>query len=98
MSPRLTDWSIACAAALALITGVISLVMGRLEDWFVFALHGAIGIWLLLLLLVTLALGSGIWWVGGGEWYFADFNLLNWHIVLGFVLTMAIIIHMLARA
>ena len=127
MSPRLTDWSIACAAALALVTGIISLVMGRLEDWFVFALHGVVGLWLLVLLwgklrrvwprllhlrrwdrrtiygllallLVTMALGSGIWWVGGGEWYFADFNLLNWHIVLGFVLTTAIIVHMFARA
>jgi hypothetical protein len=53
---------------------------------------------LLALLLVTLALGSGIWWVGGGEWYLAGFNLLNWHIALGFGFTAAIAIHLLARA
>src|SRR6266568_5089275 len=69
MSPRLTDWSLALAAVLAFMTGV-----------------------------VTLALVSGIWWVGGGNWYFAGFNLLNWHIVLGFVVTAAIAFHMLARA
>src|SRR6266480_7532289 len=53
---------------------------------------------LLALLLVTLALGSGIWWVTGGDWYFAGLNLLNWHIGLGFVLTAAILFHMFARA
>src|ERR1700694_4211863 len=127
MSPRLTDWSLALAAGLALLTGLISLISGHLGDWFVFALHGVAGLWLLLLLwgklrrvwprlihprrwdrrtvfgvlallLVTLALGSGIWWVGGGEWDFAGLNLLNWHIALGFVLTAAIVIHMFARA
>src|SRR5437667_302098 len=51
---------------------------------------------LLALLFVTLALGSGIWWVGGGEWYFAGFNLLNWHIGLGIVLTAFILFHMFA--
>ncbi len=51
----------------------------------------------LALLFVSLALGSGIWWVGGGEWYIADFNLLNWHIILGFILTAAITFHMFAR-
>lgn len=52
---------------------------------------------LLALLFVALALGSGIWWVGGSGAYVAGFNLLNWHIVLGFVLTTAIAFHMLAR-
>jgi hypothetical protein len=52
---------------------------------------------LLALLLVTLALGSGIWWVGGGDLYFVGFNLLNWHIILGFVLTAAIVFHMFSR-
>ncbi len=52
---------------------------------------------LLALLFVSLALGSGIWWVSGGEWYVAGFNLLNWHIILGFILTAAIVFHMLAR-
>ncbi len=127
MSPRLTDWSLALAAVLAFMTGVVSLVSGLPRDWFIFVLHGIVGLWLLLLLwgklqrvwprlihprrwdrrtiygllallLVTLALGSGIWWVGGGAWYFAGFNLLNWHIVLGFVLSAAIVFHMLARA
>lgn len=53
---------------------------------------------LLALLIVALALVSGILWVGGGELDFAGFNLLNWHITLGFVLTAAIVIHMFARA
>ena len=127
MSPRLTDWSIALAAGLAVLTGLISLVSGHLGDWFVFALHGAAGLWLLLLLwgkvrrvwprlihlrrwdrrtvlgllallVVLLALGAGMWWVAGGELYFAGFNLLNWHIMLGFAIAAAIALHMLARA
>jgi hypothetical protein len=53
---------------------------------------------LLALLIVALALGSGIWWATGGEWDFAGFNLLNWHIALGFMLTAAIVLHMFARA
>ncbi|TMC60192.1 MAG: molybdopterin-binding oxidoreductase [Chloroflexota bacterium] len=105
MSPRLTDWSLALAAALAFVTGIVSLLSGLPQEWFIFALHGIVGIWLLLLLwgklqrvwprlirprrwdhrtvygllallFVTLALGSGIWWVGGGEWYFAGLVIL----------------------
>src|SRR5215471_1802329 len=53
---------------------------------------------LLALFLVALALGSGIWWVTGGDVYFAGFNLLNWHIVLGFVVAAAIVFHMFVRA
>lgn len=53
---------------------------------------------LLALLFVSLALGTGIWWVGGGTLDLAGFNLLNWHILLGFVITVAILGHMLARA
>src|SRR3989440_5381229 len=53
---------------------------------------------LLALLLVTLALGSGIWWVTGGNVYFVGFNLLNWHIMLGFLVTAAIVFHMFVRA
>src|SRR5947199_9346134 len=127
MSPRLTDWSLALTAVLALMTGIVSLISGLPQDWLIFALHGIVGFWLLLLLwgklrrvwprlihpwrwdrrtiygllamlLVTLALGSGIWWVAGGEWYFGGFNLLNWHIVLGFALTAIIVSHMFARA
>jgi DMSO/TMAO reductase YedYZ molybdopterin-dependent catalytic subunit len=126
MSPRLTDWAIALAAVLAFTAGIISLISGRPQDWFIFILHGIAGLWLLLLLwgklrrvwprlihprrwdrrtvfgllallLVALALVSGIWWVGGGDLYFVGFNLLNWHIILGFVVTAAIVIHMFAR-
>ncbi len=127
MSPRFTDWSIALAAGLAFTLGIISLVSGLPQEWFIFALHGIAGLWLLVLLwgklrrvwprlihprrwdrrtvygllalpVVTLALVSGIWWVGGGDLDFGGFNLLNWHIVLGFVVTAAIMIHMFARA
>src|SRR2546430_6930957 len=127
MSPRLTDWSIALAALLALTTGLVSLVSGLPQDWTIFMLHGIAGLWLLLLLwgklrrvwprlihprrwdrrtvygllallLVTVTLGAGIWWAAGGDVYFAGFNLLNWHIALGFAITAAIVLHMFARA
>ena len=127
MPPRLTDWSIALAALLALTTGLVSLVAGLPQDWTIFMLHGIAGLWLLLLLwgklrrvwprlihprrwdrrtvygllallLVTVTLGAGIWWVAGGDLYFAGFNLLNWHIALGFAITAAIVLHMFARA
>ena len=127
MSPRLTDWSIALATVLAFTLGLVSLVSGLPQEWFIFALHGIAGLWLLLLLwgklrrvwkrliyrrfwnrstifgllallFVSLALISGIVWVGGGNLYFAGFNLLNWHITLGFVVTGIIALHMLARA
>lgn len=127
MPPRLTDWSIALAAVLAFTLGIISLVSGLPQEWFIFALHGIAGLWLLLLLwgklrrvwprliyprrwdrrtffgllallLVTLALVSGIFWVAGGDLYVVGFNVLNWHILLGFVVTAAIVIHMFARA
>ncbi len=126
MSPRLTDWSIALATALAFTLGLISLISGLPQEWIVFALHGIAGLWLLLLLwgklrrvlprllhaknwnrrtvfgllallFVSLALGSGIWWVSGGDLYIAGFNLLNWHIILGFILTIAVTSHILAR-
>jgi DMSO/TMAO reductase YedYZ molybdopterin-dependent catalytic subunit len=127
MSPRLTDWSLALAAGVAFGSGVVSLVSGRPELWFVFALHGMAGLWLLLLLwgkfarvlprllrpqlwdratlfgaaaalVVAFALGSGVWWVFGGDLYVAGFNLLNWHILLGLGLTLAVSVHMIARA
>src|SRR5712692_8095486 len=127
LSPRLTDWSLALAAILAFTSGIVSLVSGLPQEWFVIVLHAIAGFWLLpllwgklrrvwprlihpqrwdrrtvygllALLLVTLALGSGIWWAGGGDWDLAGLNLLNWHIGLGFVLTAAIVIHMFARA
>jgi DMSO/TMAO reductase YedYZ molybdopterin-dependent catalytic subunit len=48
--------------------------------------------------IVALAGGSGIWWVAGGDVSLAGFNLMNWHILLGFALAMLIGLHMLARA
>jgi hypothetical protein len=127
MPPRLTDWSLALAVGLAFGSGIVSLVSGRAEQWLVFALHGAAGLWLLLLLwgklarvlprlldrrhwnratiagcaallVVLLALGSGVGWVFGADLYFAGFNLLNWHILLGIGLTTALSAHMLVRA
>ncbi len=50
MSPRLTDWSLALAAALASATGLLSLFSGRPDEWYIFALHGIGGFWLLALL------------------------------------------------
>lgn len=127
IAPRLTDWSLALAVGLAFLTGLVSLVSGQPRDWLVFALHGAVGLWLLLLLwgklrrvwprvvhlrrwdrrtilgvlaalVVLLAAGSGVWWVAGGDLFLAGFNLLNWHILLGFALTLLLALHMLARA
>jgi DMSO/TMAO reductase YedYZ molybdopterin-dependent catalytic subunit len=127
MSPRLTDWSLALAGALAFVTGVVSLVSGHPEEWLIFAAHGAAGLWLAVLLwgklrrvlprlvrlrlwdrrtalgalavvIVALALGTGIVWVAGGTLYVLDWGLLNWHILLGFALIVLIASHMLARA
>jgi DMSO/TMAO reductase YedYZ molybdopterin-dependent catalytic subunit len=127
MPPRLTDWSLAVAGAIAFISGIISLDSGAPTQWTIFAIHGAAGLWLLLLLrgklvrvwprlihprrwdrrtpfglfatlAVLLALGSGLVWVAGGDIALAGFNLLNWHILLGFALTLLIALHMLARA
>jgi hypothetical protein len=129
MSPRLTDWSLAAAALLALCTGIASLIGGMPTDWIIFAVHGIVGFWLygvlwgkvrrvwprvisvrrwdrrtifglLALLVVVGALGSGLWWVslGDAHFYLVGFNLLNWHIVLGFVLSASIVLHMLMRA
>jgi cytochrome b561 len=52
----------------------------------------------LAVVIVALALGTGIGWVVGGTLYFLDWGLLNWHILLGFALTVLIASHMLARA
>jgi DMSO/TMAO reductase YedYZ molybdopterin-dependent catalytic subunit len=52
----------------------------------------------LALLMVALAGGSGVWWVAGGDLFVVGFNLLNWHILIGLALTLAISAHMLARA
>ena len=65
----------------------------RLRRWDRATLFGGVA-----LLVVALALGSGICWVFGGDLYFASFNLLNWHILLGIGLTLAVSAHMFARA
>ena len=125
--PRLTDWSLALGVGLGFLTGLISLISGQPGDWLIFALHGAVGFWLLALLwgklrrtlprllhprrwdrrtvlgalatlLVLLALGTGIWWVFGGDAPPIVFNLLGWHIALGFALTALVALHLLARA
>jgi DMSO/TMAO reductase YedYZ molybdopterin-dependent catalytic subunit len=49
-------------------------------------------------LLVGLAVGSGIWWVAGGDVALAGYNLMNWHIVLGVGLGLFVLLHMRARA
>ncbi len=53
---------------------------------------------LLAFVVVVLALGSGIWWVTGGDVSFVGFNLLNWHILLGCMVTTIIVFHMVVRA
>jgi DMSO/TMAO reductase YedYZ molybdopterin-dependent catalytic subunit len=52
---------------------------------------------LLATIAVLLAGASGVVWVAGGDLALAGFNLLNWHIVLGFALTVSLAAHMLAR-
>lgn len=47
---------------------------------------------------VALALGSGVWWVAGGSVELAGFGLLNWHILLGFVIAGVVGLHTWARA
>jgi DMSO/TMAO reductase YedYZ molybdopterin-dependent catalytic subunit len=127
MSPRLTDWALALATGIAFASGILSLISGRPAQWPIFALHGMVGLWLLLMLwgklrrvlprlirphhwdratifgagavlVVTLAAGSGAWWVFGGELFVVGFNLMNWHILLGLVLTLLVSMHMLTRA
>jgi len=48
---------------------------------------------LLAALLVVATLASGIVWSSGGDLYVAGFNLLNWHILLGVLLTLAVASH-----
>lgn len=125
--PRVTDWSLAAALGGAFASGLASLVSGHPDQWFIFALHGAAGLWLLLLLwgklrrvwvrlvqprfwdrwtplglvallLVAGTLGSGMWWVAGGVFFAWGFNLLNWHILFGFAVTLVVTLHLLARA
>lgn len=126
MRPRTTDWSLALVTGAAFATGLWTLIVGRPEGWWVFALHGATGYLTLLLLIPKLArvrtrllpgirsprawaglattalalltLVCGIAWVSGGEFVAFGYNLLNWHILFGLVLTVVLSAHMIARA
>jgi DMSO/TMAO reductase YedYZ molybdopterin-dependent catalytic subunit len=127
MNARVTDWSLALAVTIAFASGLTSLVAGRAEQWWVFALHGVAGLWLLpltiyklvrvwprllrpaawdrrtaiglaTLLLTALVLTTGILWTTGGTLVVAGYNLLNWHIIFGLLLTAAVSAHMVARA
>ncbi|HMQ29582.1 MAG TPA: molybdopterin-dependent oxidoreductase [Chloroflexaceae bacterium] len=49
-------------------------------------------------LLVLAVLATGVGWTAGGALFFLGYNLLNWHILLGFALVAAASAHMLARA
>jgi DMSO/TMAO reductase YedYZ molybdopterin-dependent catalytic subunit len=127
MKPRSIDWGLALGVGTAFATGLWTLVSGRAERWWVFALHGAAGyvVALLLLpklgrvwrralpnrrhgwqawfgwlatLLSLLALASGIAWVAGGTLVVAGYNLLNWHLVFGYLLAFVVSLHMLVRA
>jgi DMSO/TMAO reductase YedYZ molybdopterin-dependent catalytic subunit len=50
LRPRVTDWSLAVGVGVGAATGLVSLISGRPEQWFVFTLHGIAGLWLVFLL------------------------------------------------
>lgn len=56
--------------------------------------------WLGLLstLLALGALATGVAWSAGASLVALGYNLLNWHVILGFALTLLVSLHMLARA
>lgn len=47
---------------------------------------------------VVAAIASGVVWSNGGDLYVAGWNLLNWHLALGVLLTIAVLAHGLLRA
>jgi DMSO/TMAO reductase YedYZ molybdopterin-dependent catalytic subunit len=47
MNARLTDWSLALGIGCAFASGISSLIAGQPEQWWVFAIHGVVGVWLL---------------------------------------------------
>jgi DMSO/TMAO reductase YedYZ molybdopterin-dependent catalytic subunit/cytochrome b561 len=48
LPPRLVDWTILCAVLVAVGSGLISFVSGDPGDWWVFAVHGVVGIGVLI--------------------------------------------------
>jgi DMSO/TMAO reductase YedYZ molybdopterin-dependent catalytic subunit len=127
MNARITDWSLALAISAAFASGIYSLIAGRPDQWWVFALHSIAGLWLLPIVLYKLwrvrrrllnpqlwerrtffgafatilalaTISSGVWWTTGGVLVVAGYNLLNWHIIFGLLLTLGVSAHMLARA
>lgn len=50
LPPRLVDWTVLGAVAVALLSGITSLVSGRPGDWWIFAVHGVAGFVLLVAL------------------------------------------------
>jgi DMSO/TMAO reductase YedYZ molybdopterin-dependent catalytic subunit len=59
---------------------------------------GRTGAGLAALLLVALALGSGVAWSSGANVAFGGMSLLGWHVVLGLALGGLVLAHALARA
>ena len=49
LPPRLTDWSLLAAVTVLVATGLLGLVTGRPGGWWVFAVHGATGLALVVL-------------------------------------------------
>lgn len=49
-------------------------------------------------MLALLTIVCGIAWVSGGEFVAFGYNLLNWHILFGLVLTVILSVHMIVRA
>jgi cytochrome b561 len=126
MTPRIVDWSLACATGIAFATGLLTLVSGRAESRWVFDVHAVAGYALLLLMLPklvrvrrrllpggrdwrvwagrgaavfgTAVVLSGALWALGAPGVWLGYNLLNWHIIGGFVLTAIMSLHMVLRA
>jgi DMSO/TMAO reductase YedYZ molybdopterin-dependent catalytic subunit len=119
------DWLLLAFVLAETATGLLSFLEGRPERRWLFALHGALGLGVLLLLawklrrvylrvvrlrlwdrataislaallLVLLALGSGVVWATW-RWPFGYPNGLNWHVIFGLALTLAVALHMALR-
>jgi DMSO/TMAO reductase YedYZ molybdopterin-dependent catalytic subunit len=53
---------------------------------------------LVALVLVVLALGTGLVWSTAGPWYLGGYSLLAWHAVVGAVLALVVLTHLALRA